>query len=349
MRVCFFGIYDPDYSRNRVLMRGLRENGVEVVEARVDPAAVRGVARIIALVRAAKEAHTHPIDLVVVAFPGHTSMLLAKFLFKEKIIFDAFVSLYDSNVLDRKTHKSNSSAALVDWVLDWFSPRLADRVLLDTRAHVEYFVRTFGISRKKLLCVYLGTDPAIFYPREAALPGVFTMHFHGSYVPLQGIPYILDAAKLLEGEPIKFRIVGSGQESSRVEKKAAELNLRNVEFVGKVPLEKLPEYIAASHACLGIFGDTPKTQHVIPNKVYEYMAMGKPIITADTPAIREVFTNGNTVLLCPAASGTSLAAAVRRLKADAVLCQALGAEARILFEKKYSPKHLVSALLSELI
>lgn len=348
MRVCFFGIYDSDYPRNRVLIKGLKENGVEVVEARVDPKTSKGFERIAALARVALAARAEPLDFVVVAFPGHAAMLLAKLLFREKIVFDAFVSLYDSNVLDRKTHKPLSLKAAADWLLDWLAPRLAHRVLMDTQAHVDFYSRAYHVPREKFVCVYVGTDPEIFYPQEAPLPEVFTLHFHGSHIPLQGIGYILEAAKLLENEPIRFRILGSGQESERIRALAEKLDSKNIEFVQKVPLEQLPEYIAASHACLGIFGDTPKTARVIPNKVFEYAAMGRAIITADTPAIREVFEDGKNILLCEAANPESLAGAIRRLASDQHLRETLGRNAKASYESSYKPKFIAGKLLQEL-
>ncbi len=349
MKICFFGIYDKAYARNRVLMEGLKAHGVEIVEAHVDPQKVKGVAKYFALMREARASRRQGIDLVIVAFPGHTVVWLAKMLFREKLVFDAFLSLYDSNVLDRKTHKPGSPAALIDWLLDWSGCALADRVLLDTNAHIDYFVHAFKVKREKCIRVLIGADDAAFYPQEAALPSTFTVHFHGSFIPLQGIEHILKAAAFLKGEPVHFRIVGSGQEYDRMVALAGELKVANVEFVGKVPVSSVPGYIAASHVCLGIFGDTQKTNNVIPNKVYECVAMGKPVITADTPAIREIFADGRDMLLCGAANGEALAQTIKRLMNDSSLCKDIAAGGRRTFEEVCTPERIAANLLSQLI
>ena len=82
--------------------------------------------------------------------------------------------------------------------------------------------------------------------------------------------------------------------------------------------EKLIGEIDNSDVCLGIFGDTPKTSLVIPNKVYEALAMARPVITADTPAIRELFDENDMLLVKPA-DPESLAEGILRLKRDPLL------------------------------
>ena len=271
--VCFFGIYDPLYSRNRVLIRGFLENGYRVVPCRVSPREHRGVSKYFLLVREYLRVRKHPFDLVIVAFPGHTVVWLARLLFGRPIVFDAFVSLYDSNVFDRKLYGAASLRGLLDWLRDYASSRLADVVLFDTQAHIEYFVRTFRLPREKFLAVPVGTDERVFRPHVPPLAEEPVVHFHGTFIPLHGVPYILEAAHLLADEPLRFRIVGSGQESHRVREEAAKLCLANVDFVDSVPFEQLPDLITSAQLCLGIFGDTAKTGRVVPNKVFECMMM----------------------------------------------------------------------------
>ena len=71
--------------------------------------------------------------------------------------------------------------------------------------------------------------------------------------------------------------------------------LPHVRTVDWVPYAELPARIAAADVVLGIFGKTAKARMVIPNKVYQAAAVGSAIVTADTPAIREVFVPGESV------------------------------------------------------
>lgn len=347
--MCFFGIYDPLYSRNRVLIRGFLENGYRVVLCRVSPREHRGISKYFLLVREYLRVRKHPFSFVIVAFPGHTVVWLARLLFGRPIVFDAFVSLYDSNVFDRKLYGAASLRGRLDWLRDYASARIADVVLFDTEAHIEYFVQTFRLPREKFLAVPVGTDEQVFHPHVQPPAEEPVVHFHGTFIPLHGIQYILEAARLLADEPLRFRIVGGGQESHRVREEAAKLGLTNVDFVDSVPFEQLPGIIASAQICLGIFGDSEKASRVVPNKVFEYMMIGKPIITEDSPAIRALFvTDALPLVLVQSADAAALAAAIRALSRDAARRRELGLAARAFATAHFTARTIVAGLLKGL-
>jgi glycosyltransferase involved in cell wall biosynthesis len=346
MKICFFGIYDPAYARNRVLMSGLKAHGYEIVECRVDPRTTKGIAKFRELFKAAININKREIDAVIVAFPGHSVVWLAYLLFgRKRLIFDAFLSLYDSNVYDRKRYKPNSLKAYKDWFLDWHSTKLASRVLVDTNAHIEYFKKMFGVAADKLIRVLIGADQEVFYPHSRQNAGEFLIHFHGTFIPLQGLEYIIDAALQLPGNDAIFQIVGDGQEGKMIRKKIAEHNADYIKMVGSVPVTEVPGYIAQADICLGIFGNTEKTQRVIPNKVYECLAMGKLVVTADTPAIREIFTEKELVL-CPVADSKALAQTIRELKNNPDKVKKIAAAGYQFFTAKLNPRAIVEPLVS---
>ncbi len=347
--VLFFGTYDRHYSRTSVLRHGFERNGWKVEECHVDPKTNNKVQIIFKLAWQGLKMRGRRYDLVLVGFPGQIeALIVARVLFGPKILFDAFLSQFDSNVFDRKVYGETSWRAKKDKLFDSWSCRLAGKVLLDTNEHINYFVDTFGVPREKLIRVFIGADDTVFSPKQSAQLERFTLHFHGTFIPLQGIQYILQAAKLLAGDDIYFRLVGSGQEYVKMRRLADELELSNVDFVGKVPLQKLPDYMAEAHIVLGIFGDTEKTKRVIPNKVYEAMAMGKPIITADTPALRELPGASKALSLIAVSDGDSLSSAIRHLKSDAEARQILGKNALELFREELTPEKLVKGLISSL-
>ena len=115
---------------------------------------------------------------------------------------------------------------------------------------------------------------------------------------MQGVEKIIEAARLCaDNLKIRFRLVGSGQDSEKVRKLAEQYKLSNIEFIGRVSLVELNAYMAEADVVLGIFGDTPKAKRAIPNKVYEGMAVRRPVITMDTPAVREIFSDNEIVLV----------------------------------------------------
>ena len=332
MRVLYFGSYNPDYSRNRVLIDGLKQNDVEVIECRDDSP---GIGKFIKLYQKHRRLK-NKYDVMVVGFLGQQIVPFAKLISRKPIVFDAFLSLYDSNVFDRKTVRAGSLRAFYYWVLDWLSMRLADIVLFDTDQHIQYASEEFGIKTRKFRRIWIGARDSVFYPMPQLNSGKFLIVFHGSFIPLQGIEYILRAAKICQKDDIKFLIIGDGQEKKKMVELSDKLGLKNVEFTDFMSQEWIRENIAKADVCLGIFGNTQKTQRVIPNKVYECLAMKKPIVTANTPAVRELFNEGDLILVEPA-NPESLADAILRLKQDPALMNKIAANGYEKFKNNASP------------
>lgn len=140
MTICYFGNFNPLYPRNSIIIKGLEQNGMHVVYSlRV------------------------PHDLVIVGYSdSRWTVPMARLLSRKPVIWDAFYSLYDSWVFDRRLVSQRSIKAKVYWFLDWLSCKLANRILLDTQTHIDYFVKTFHIHPSKFIKVLVGADPAIF-------------------------------------------------------------------------------------------------------------------------------------------------------------------------------------------
>jgi len=147
MTICYFGFYNSEYSRNRILINGLHQNGVKILECQTN---LKGISKYFDLIKKYHQIKKQHHDIIIVGYPGYQATILAKFITKKPIIFDAFTSLYDSVVLDRQLVKPKSLKALYYWFLDWLSCKLADKILLDTNTNIEYFVKTFGIKKKNL-------------------------------------------------------------------------------------------------------------------------------------------------------------------------------------------------------
>ncbi len=345
MKVCYFGNYNPAYARNRVLLRGLRLNGVEVIECQTS---LKGSKARKDLLSKWKKIDKD-FDCIIVGYSDSRWVVpLAKLLTSKPVIWDAFYSLYDSWVCDRQLVSKFHPKAWYYFCLDWLSCQLADKILLDTNTHIDYFAKTFFAGKKKFIRILVGSDDSVFYPRGEKDVGSdkFIVHFHGKFIPLQGVEYIIQAAKLLADEKdISWQIIGRGQEYDKARKMARQLKLDNINFIDPVYYEELPQHLTRADICLGVFGATDKTQRVIPNKVYEAVAMAKPIITADTPAIKEVFTDGENIVLCRAADSRGLAAAILDLKREADKRRKLGLSAYNLFKDRLTPRRVVMPLV----
>ena len=111
------------------------------------------------------------------------------------------------------------------------------------------------------------------------------------------------AAKLLEDDDVEIRIIGTGQEEQRVAAMIRDLQPRGLHRIDFVPLEQLADEIAAATLCLGIFGASAKAARVVPNKVFECVAVGRPVVTADTEGVRAFFDDDEIAMVRGGRSG----------------------------------------------
>lgn len=338
LTVLYFGVYDPSYARNWVLINGLKKNGVNVLELRQKPGRFALFKLFFNYLKFKQD-----YDAMIVGFPGQEVMFLARLLvWRKPIIFDAFTSHYGGYILDRKRWGKKSIRAYYFKFLDKWSCGLADIVLLDTQAHVDFFVKEFNLPREKFRRIWIGANDENFKPMEniEKKDSLFKVIFFGTYVPLQGAEYIVMAAKLLEPQKDTiFYFIGKGQDKHKSVSLAEELGLKNIIFMSMIKPEDLRVEIAKSNVVLGLFGNTPKTPLVIPNKVYEALAMKKPVITADTPAMRELFDD-NDMLLVEAANPKAIAEAIIKLKLNPELTNQIAENGHKKFFNFASPKIL---------
>lgn len=339
MKICFFGIYDPSYSRNNIILSGIKKAGVDVVECKADWRDPRRYLKLWRSLRALKNQY----DCVYVAYPSPVATIVARLASRKVIISDAFYSMYDAVVIDRKEIPFWHPRAIKLLLFDWLGVMLAHAVTVDTEEHKKYWSSWFGVNKNKIHALYLGFNDEIFYPMPAIQKDYFLVHFHGYYIPVQGVGKIIEAARLCADNPkIRFRLVGSGQDSEKVRKLAEQYNLNNIEFIGRVSLAELNAYMAEADVVLGIFGDTPKANRAIPNKVYEGLAVGKPVITMDTPAMREIFSDSEIVLVKN--DPISIAQAILKLSDDKKLLEQLSKSG---YEKvcQYKPMMIARSLI----
>lgn len=346
MKICFFGIYNPEYSRNRILIYGLKKNGHQIIECN---SRKTGFAAYLELIKKHKNIK-NKYDLIIVPFPSYKSVIFARSISSRPIIYDIFTSLYDTTVNDRKTVNKYSLKALYYYFLDKISCQLADIVLLDTNEHINYLRQLLKIKKEKFIRVLVGADNRIFKPGNKNLNSKkFTVHFHGNYIPLQGVQYIVKAAKLLEKQNVSFNIIGSGQDYPAVKDLAEKINVKNINFIGKVRYAELPGYIHKADVCLGIFGDTAKAKRVIPNKLYEGLACAKPVITGSSKAMAEVLKNKVNIYTCFFADPEDLAAKILDLKNNPALARKIAEAGYGLFNDNFTPEVIAKRLIQDLI
>ena len=318
MRVVYYGTYERRYPRNAQVISALRGAGVDVIEhhepvweGRHGWSAGAGAAARIAVAQARLLARGpgEQFDALLVGYPGHPDVPAARRAGRGRpVVFNPLVSLHDTLVEDRGRFGRGSLAARALRRLDRAALRGVDLVVADTEANAARFAELADLPRERLAVCFVGAEEAVFRPGWSP-PAEFRALFVGKLIPLHGLPTIRAAARL--ASEIPFRVVGSGQLGALLRDRPA-----NVEWVDWMDYERLPEEIHAAGCVLGIFGTTAKAARVIPNKAFQALACGAPLVTADTPATRELLVDGESALLVPPGDATALAAAVRRLRDD---------------------------------
>ena len=257
-----------------------------------------------------------PFDVVLVGYPGHLDLPAARRTAAGRpVVFNPLVSLSDTFVGDRGRFAHGSVAARALEAIDRHALRAADLVVADTDENASFLARLAGLPRERVATCFVGAEERVFRPgwkRDEP----FTCLFVGKLIPLHGLETILAAARA--APEIRFRIVGSGQLDSVLETRPA-----NVEWVRWVEYEELAGELHRAGCALGVFGTSDKARRVIPNKAFQALACGTPLVTGDTPAARELLVDEESALLVPPGDPEALAAAARRIARDPDLARRL--------------------------
>jgi glycosyltransferase involved in cell wall biosynthesis len=314
MKILFIAGRETAYVRNAMILKCLDRIGVEILDCS-DSSATYPARFLKVLLKFLVQKN---FDCVFVGFLGQPLVPIIRTLTSKPIIFDAFLSCYDTMCFDRKRFRPGSLPGRFSYWLDKYSCAQADRIVLDTEAHIDYFTKNFGISRDKFHRVFVGADDSLFYPREVKKDDhKFRVFYYSSFLPLHGTEYIVQAAERLRNEKtIEFIVVGRGPERAKVRELAKEMGDK-IRFIDWLSYEQLPMEIAQADICLGgHFSNIDKAKRVIAGKTFQFLAMKKPVIVGDCMGNRELLTNRENALFVTMADAAALAEGILELKAN---------------------------------
>lgn len=278
-------------------------------------------------------------------FQGCTAWALARlkrvpFLFEVRDLWPAFAVAV--GVL------RNRYLILASEWLERFLYRQADCVIVNSPGFSDY-IRRRGARRIEL--VPNGVDPAMFATRDdpggrpAELQAKFVVMYAGAHGMSNDLGVLLEAARLLRDTPeIAVVLLGDGKEKPALQDRARELGLSNVHFFAPVPKTEMASALAWADACVAILKPIEMYKTVYPNKVFDYMAAGKPVVLAIDGVIREVVeTAGAGVPVAPG-DPQELAAAIRSLVADPDNAAGMGARGRAYVAAHFDRAGLANSL-----
>jgi len=362
MKVCYFGTYRAEYSRNQILIEGLRRNGVEVVECHAP--LWRGIEDRVA---AASGSWTSPrflwrvflaytrllwkyskvkgYDVLAVGYPGQFDVYLARLLSwlgGKPLAWDVFMSIY-LVALERGLERRSRSTINLLRLVERLACQLPDLLILDTSQYIEWFHSTYGVPKERFRLVPTGADDRIFHPTDSVEgeEDRFLVVYYGTFIPNHGVDIIVQAAYLLKDLPrLRFELIGDGPERNAVQDLADRLGLQNLEFKRWMEKEDLVRWIGRAQICLGAFGETPQSLMTIQNKIYEGLAAGKAVITGDSPAVRQAFIQGEHLYLCARGDPSSLADAILTLYSDHALRENIAHQGHLFFCENFTLEKL---------
>jgi len=340
MHVVLWGAYDLGKPRIRILRAGLVRNGIQLTECHVDvwrgvedKSQMHGVGRW--LWRLLRLLAAYPLliarylclprhDLVLVSYPGLLDLYVIRLfarMRKVPVAWDWFISAYDTIVLDRRLLQPDRVAAKLIKAVEGCGARRADLLFMDTAAHARRMESLYLLPRDSVGRVWVGAEAERFAPAPVVSPPAdgapLRVLFYGQFIPLHGIETIVAAARLLCDAPVEWTLVGDGQEAGRIRNELASHPLARLRWVPWVPYAELAARIAEADVCLGIFGTSDKAASVIPNKVFQTLCSGRPLITRDSPAMRELLPHPpRACRLVPPGDPAALAAAVLAVGED---------------------------------
>jgi len=362
--VCHFGTFPKNqaYSRNLIVAACLRSAGWKITECRVETELTTSrrvhsfkspfifLSSLLSNFRywlylILRHARIPDYDLMLVGYPSHIDVCLGFLLARLKgrpLVMDAFISLYDTVVKDRRLIVEYSMAAKILWLYEWAVLHLADKVMVDTKAHKEMMIEMFRLRPDRIFAVPVGIDENVWRSRPMpARKETFHAALWSTFIPLHGMETVVRAAEILSEKncPIQILVMGEGQTADRFEQLIQKKKLNNIIWKrGFFDIQALVEMAAVADCCLGIFGKTEKASRVVPYKVYQALALARPVITAESTEMKRLFKKKPGGILVPAADGEQLAAALITLATDAELCHRFSENARKIYDNYLSNK-----------
>lgn len=239
--------------------------------------------------------------------------------------------------------------------IESFLYRKADHIVSLTRAFKRHIMDR-GIADQKVSIVTNGADLERFAPadrmndvrRELGLgESVFLASYIGTHGMAHGLNTILKAARRLENEPdIRFLLVGDGAERDKLLKAKEDMGLTNVIMLGQQPKERMPDFLAASDACLVLLIKSELFKTVLPSKIFEAMAMKRPIVLGVEGESRELIEEAGCGICIEPENDQELAETVLRLARTPELCRQLGERGAEFVAQRFDRETLAREYLS---
>lgn len=316
LRVCYVLSYrSPDYIRTQSILSAL--NSIEEIELKTIINTSAGLGRypetLGAAFRLAKE---NWADIYILGFRGHEIYWPLRMIAgSTPIIFDAMMSPYAALTEESKHGLSGKIIARLIGAIEKSILTNAKAILTDTAQHSHYLCKQFNIPANKIYPIPVGAIERIQPPmgKGGHKNNKFSVLFYGSFLPLHGVPTIIESAQRLTDLPLQFDFIGGGKEASKTLARSFPCSdLLHYTHQEWMPFDDLINHqIPLADICLGgPFGNTPQAIRVVTGKTSQCLAAGKLTIIGKINDDYG-FVNQSNCLLVEQGNPDDLAAAIR--------------------------------------
>lgn len=247
--------------------------------------------------------------------------------------------------------------ALAEWLERALYAR-SDRLVVCSEAVVEALAAR-GIRREKLVLVPNFSDTDLFRPdvrdetfrAEHSLDGAFVAVYAGTMGVSNGVHQLADAAAALKragDERVRIVAVGEGSERGALERRVRDEGLDNLLLLPPVPRDRVPALLGAGDVTLTVFAPNEALTLNSPNKFFDSLAAGKPIVVNVDGWLRRLVEENGAGAYVPAGDGEGLASALAGLAARPERLPEMGRNARALAEREFARDLLVARLADTL-
>ena len=281
-------------------------------------------------------------------FQGVTAWALAR-LKRAKFLFEVR-DLWPQFAVAAGVLKNPILIRMSEW-LERFLYRRADRVMVNSPGFIAHVT---GRGTKRVELIPNGADPSMFdlsndgadFRRANHLEEQFVALYAGAHGMSNDLNVVLDAAKLLMDEKkIQIVLLGDGKEKPALQARAAQMGLSNVSFIPSVPKSGMPNALAAADTCIAILKLLEEYKTTYPNKVFDYMAAGRPVALAIDGVIREVVEAARCGFFVEPGNPSALEHVLRELARDPVKAREMGMNGRKYLEKNFSREAIGQKLI----
>lgn len=251
---------------------------------------------------------------------------------------------------------------LLIWLAEWlarFLYRRAERVVAVTRGIRDAIIAE-GIPASKVELITNGVDRDLFVPApaqdvsalrdELGWDGKFVALYVGTLARSDGLETIVNAARHVGPAPdVQFVFLGDGEAKPQLTRLAQELRLSNVTFLDSQPKGRVPLYIQAADLCLLPVRKESFYGMVLPNKLFDYLGAGAPIIASVPPGeIQEVVQASEAGVVVEGGHAEALARTLLDLKERPHRLKTMGEDGRRYVLQHYERRRLADRLVDVL-